>query len=154
MKKATSIAVFVLAFCLVAGHAPAKGKKKKIVIIEGTILAISPLMPPGAIVSPGVVSQYRLVKYKVARVCKGRYEGDEIVIDHLILSGKELADRKVGDRVYVGAWKTNEAAARRNYPGIREASDNISEFYDGGNVVMADSQPCSYNEQELLFVKK
>jgi hypothetical protein len=44
---------------------------------------------------------YRLVKYKVERVCEGEYSGSEIVANHLLVSGRELRGLKVGDVVCV-----------------------------------------------------
>jgi hypothetical protein len=31
--------------------------------------------------------------------CRGKFEGSEVVIDHVILTGEELKDRTVGDKV-------------------------------------------------------
>jgi transcription elongation GreA/GreB family factor len=38
---------------------------------------------------------------KIGRVCEGKYAGSEIVVDHLMMLGRELKGLKVGDVVCV-----------------------------------------------------
>jgi hypothetical protein len=77
-----------------------------------------------------------------------------MVIDHPILTGDDLKDRKVGDKVFVGAWRFKNLEPHYHYKGIREASEVVKEFYYGGNAVLANSSSCSYDEKEILLVKK
>jgi len=61
-------------------------------VIEGTL---EKLGPDTGMLS-GRIAVYRLAKYRVERVCEGNYDSKEIVVDHLILSGKEFEDISVG----------------------------------------------------------
>lgn len=100
------------------------------IVFEGLVERIS---PDSGILS-GNVAVYRLAKYRVKRICKGRYQGKRIVVDHLILTGKELEGIKVGDQVCVLAQKSNKILARFNANGIRRPSDRVKTFYVAGIV--------------------
>jgi len=63
---------------------------KKLVFV-GTIEAIA---PDTGILS-GDLAIYRLIKYRVERLCQGEYKREDIVVDHLIVTGKELEGLKV-----------------------------------------------------------
>lgn len=129
----------------------AKGREiKGLVIIEGTILKMSPPVPPS-----GVIGQYRLVKYRVERVCKGKYTEPELVVDHYSITGKELDDFKIGDRVYVPVTriKAKEMRERRSYEGIRSPSDAVNLFYTGIHAFHATVPNCSYDEHSLTTIK-
>lgn len=96
---------------------------------EGTVLRIGPHMPMS-----GGCAFYRLAKYRVDRVCSGRYFEPEIVVDNLVLTGKELDELSEGDRVWVTVTKSKEIFSRMNIEGIREESDKVDIFYEGGTV--------------------
>lgn len=78
----------------------------------------------------GRVAVYRLGKYRVDKVCKGKYDGSEIVVDHLVFTGKEFDGIKVNARVCVTAKITNKILARWNSEGIRSPSDDVKIFYE------------------------
>lgn len=80
---------------------------------------------------------YGLVKYKIERVCEGEYTGSEIVVDHLMISGRELKGLKVGDVVCVTVEKQKTISTRRNAPGIREPSEVANMFYRAQNLTRA-----------------
>jgi hypothetical protein len=135
---ATSFACFVLAGARVEGQTNRRPPIKVDVVIEGTVLNISPPTPVS-----GLVFYYRLVKYRVERVCKGKYAGAEIIVDHQIIAGSELDDVKVGDRVGVAVRRAESVAKRWDAEGIRDPSDVIKVFYVGGGVSPARDPVCS-----------
>jgi len=96
---------------------------------------------------PGYLSgdtpAYRLVKYRVERIITGRYVGKEIVVDHLILTGKELEGIKVDDRVCVKVRAYEKIELRVNAKGIRKASQAVRVFYIGGKVNHSKGEPCT-----------
>jgi hypothetical protein len=125
------------------------GKDDNAVIIEGVILDMSPVFGRG--LPSGVLPHYRLVKYRVERVCKGKYKGREVVIDHTLITGEELKDRKVGDRVYALVWRTKKKPGTiYTHPGIRDTTEGLKYQYVGGGVLPAASPGCSFDERKLL----
>ena len=101
-----------------------------IVTFEGTVKSVAP--DPGML--SGVLAVFRLAKYRVERVCQGSYSGKEIVVDHLILSGKELAGVNVGDRVCVSVRISDRIDARYDADGIRKPSDVVPTFFLGEGI--------------------
>ena len=73
-----------------SAHAQMKDSSEDIVFV-GTLQAIS---PDTGMVS-GDLAIYRLAKYHVQRLCRGQYKEKEIVVDHLIVTGRELEGVKV-----------------------------------------------------------
>lgn len=74
---------------------------------------------------------YQLAKYKVISVCQGEYDQQEIIVDHLILSGDELDNFRPGDRVRLVIKKSDTIFNRFNEEGFRNASDKVETFYIG-----------------------
>src|SRR5262245_42752544 len=97
---------------------------------EGLVSQIGP--DPGYL--SGGLPAYQLVKYRIQRIVSGRYEGREIVVDHLILTGKELEGIKVGARVRVTVRASEKIDLRVNAKGIRKASQVVKVFYIGEEV--------------------
>src|SRR5262245_2506490 len=95
---------------------------------EGVVLQIGP--DPGYL--SGDTPAYQLVNYRIERIITGRYEGKEIVLDHLILTGKELEGIKAGARVCVTVRVSKEIGLRVKAKGIRKASQAVKVFYIGG----------------------
>lgn len=129
--------LFVFAAALQGSGFASRDAKAKL-SFEGTVMKIGP-----PIFRSGFVTAYRLVKYRVERVCTGSYQQAEIVVDHLVLTGKELDGVNVGDRVYVTLKKAKKISPRYNVAGIREASDKLNVFYIGGTVSSAATSSCS-----------
>jgi len=77
----------------------------------------------------GVLAVYRLAKYRVDKVCEGKYDGREIVVDHLIFTAREFEGIKVNDRVCLTVEISNKVIVRYNAEGIRSASDDVKTFY-------------------------
>ena len=133
------ILILILTSILVAGAFPpvkADKSSSKDLVFEGTVLNIAPSVP-----ASGVFAFYRLAKYRVERVCRGRYTRSKIVVDHLSLSTKELDAIKVGDRVCLSVKPSQKIFTRTNVEGIREKSEKIKTFYIGGEVLPPGS-PC------------
>jgi hypothetical protein len=105
-------------------------------VFEGKILKIASPVP-----ASGQFAFYRLAKYRIERVCRGRYDGSEIVVDHLSLTTKELDGIRIGDRVCVTVRPSKRIFTRTNVEGIREESEKIKVFYIGGEVPPPNS-PC------------
>jgi hypothetical protein len=112
-----------------ARHADADDPSGKSLAFDGTVLKIAPPVP-----GSGGFAFYRLAKYRVERVCHGRYTKSEIVVDHLSLTGEELNSINVGDRVCAIAKASEKIFTRTNVEGIREESEDVGIFYTGGSM--------------------
>jgi len=88
---------------------------------------------PGA--PSGVLAVYQLAQYRVDQVCEGEYVRKEIVVDHLIGTGDELNNIRVGDRVCVSVKISKSILVRNDEEGFRSAAESIEEFYIGGRPV-------------------
>jgi hypothetical protein len=143
-KQCLSIfAVLVVTFMLIPGEAKTP-KKKADLIFEGTVLQMSPPVPP-----TGVLTHYRLVKYRVETVCKGKYSNKEILVDHFSLTGKELEGIKQGDRVFVAVDKAKDIPVRTEFQGLREPGDTVKIFYVGGGVAPPDTLSGSCSDKAI-----
>ena len=119
-------------------------KKKADIMFEGTVLQIGPSVPP-----TGVLTHYRLAKYRVERVCRGNYAGKEIIVDHFSLTGRELESVKVGDRVFVAVDKNKEIQLREDVAGLRESTDVVETYYIGGGVAPPDTVSGSCTDKAI-----
>ena len=92
----------------------------------------------------GVIAVYQLAKYRIVEVCTGEYTQPEIVVDHLLMTAKELNDLRVGDRVRLYIYRSKTILSRRNEEGFRKATDEVSEFYVGDKPMplSANCKPC------------
>lgn len=107
---------------------------------EGTLLQVGP--DPG--LRSGRFAVYRLAKYRVERVCEGKYDGSEVVVDHLVFDGKEFENINVGDRVCVTVKMSRRILARYDAEGIRSSSDVVPMFYIAADKIkpLSDSGSC------------
>ena len=122
-------------------YAPAvKEDGPELIVFQGRVIKLA--RDPGR--KSGGDLFYRLVKYKVERVCEGEYAGSEIVVDHLMMSGRELKGLKVGGIVCVTVEKRKTLLARWNAPGIREPSETVNVFYRDQNLTRG---LCRYRPQ-------
>lgn len=111
------------------------------IVIEGTLECLGP--DPGIV--SGVLAVYRLAKYRVERVVVGKYAESEIVVDHPILTGNELAGLSVTDRVCITAKISPEILQRWDAEGIRDPGEEVKTFYVAAYVVKLPSDgksPC------------
>ncbi len=96
------------------------------IVFEGTVEKLGP--DPGF--DSGLIAVYRLAKYRVDKVCEGEYQGNEIVVDQLILTRKEFEGINVNDRVCVTVTISNKILSRWNAEGIRSDSEDVKTFYE------------------------
>lgn len=136
--KRLAVLILIVPLCagLFVSHAAKRSKEKSDLIFEAIVLRLGPPTPP-----TGMVTHYRLAKYRVERVCHGRYAGAEIVVDHFSLTGRELEGIKEGDRVFVAVDKAKKIIARKDAEGIRDPSDEVKTFYIGGGVAPPKADP-------------
>lgn len=113
---------------------------KSEIVFEGTVLNLS---PPVAL--SGRVSTYRLVKYRVERVCRGKYERADIVVDHLIVTGRELEGIKAGDKVWLTVNATKKISPRYDADGIRDKAEAVDVFYVAKKLSRIPPSVCSLN---------
>lgn len=145
MTRYIVYSIICIVFLVVTAKAEKVTKPPKTdIVFEGTILQMAPPLPVS-----GMVFSYRLVKYRVERVCKGRYSSTEIIVDHQILAGTELDGVKVGDRVCVAVTKSKNVAKRWDIEGIRSPSDIVKLFYIGGGVARAQATSCFCLEEAI-----
>ena len=105
-------------------------------LFEGIVERLAP--DPGTL--SGRIAVYRLAKYRVKRVCEGKYERDEIVVDHLVFDGREFENVKIGDRVCVTVKITDRVLARYDADGIRSPADVIDTFYVAADRIVRSDQ--------------
>jgi hypothetical protein len=122
-----------------ASNIEGKSSINESLAFEGVVLQIGPF--PGYL--SGFLPAYQLVKYRIERIISGRYEGKEIVVDHLMITGKELEGIKVGDRVCVTALPSEKIELRVNAKGIRNASQAVNLFYIGDEVRLSKGKSCA-----------
>ncbi len=77
----------------------------------------------------GDIIAYRLVRYKIFQVKRGFYENKMIVVDHPIVSGKELESISVGDWVEVTVRQADSIDVRINSRGIRAPEQHLNTFF-------------------------
>jgi hypothetical protein len=130
----TTVCVALILVSSVLGKAPFD----EALAFEGVVSRIGP--DPGYL--SGDTPAYQLVKYRIERIITGRYEGNEIVVDHLILTRKELEGIKVGARVCVAVRASEKIWLRTNAKGIRKASQVVKLFYVGEKVNLSNGEPC------------
>jgi hypothetical protein len=114
-------------------------------VFEGTVIRLAQPTPAG-----GVLAVYRPAKCRVERVCKGKIEGREIVVDHYIITGKELDGVGVGDRISVAVYEADGVRTRWDVEGIRGTSDAVKMFYVGGGVAPVKPSPCRAGRDTLI----
>lgn len=95
------------------------------VVFIGTVKRVS----PGPVVLSGDIPSYRLVKYRINRVLVGEFFTRDIVVDHLILTGRELDGVKVGDKLKVRVRKVTSIDVRTNFTGIRERAEKVETYF-------------------------
>lgn len=79
--------------------------------------------PPIGAVS-GRSASYRMAKYSVIETIRGQLKKKEIVVAHLILTGRELDELRVGDHVLLRlgtSWHERRKNGRTVSYGMREA---------------------------------
>lgn len=126
--------VLLMAACHGTG---AKNEPPGTLTFEGTVEALAPDLG----ILSGRILVYRLAKYRVNKVCSGQYSGNEIVADHLILSGREFEGINVGDRVRVTVTVSDKIGTRFDSKGIRDQHDVVTVFFLGEEIRRLDKEP-------------
>ncbi len=111
--------------------------KDSLLVFEATVLRIGRRVP-----ASGRAAWYRLAKYRINRICRGEYQGTEIIVDHLSLTASELDGVKVGDRVCVVVNKSDTIAAEHYAKAIREYGEGVRIVYFGGQVISMKTSAC------------
>lgn len=124
------IILLLLSYCQSPRSASNESNK---IVFEGRVIKIAP--EPQAV--SGGAAVYRLVKYEVERVCRGKLNDKQIIVDHLILDRSELKGIKEGDLLCVEV-KTAKTLPTITYePGIRNKGEKVKTYYDGWNAPKA-----------------
>jgi len=130
--------VFVMIEC--ANIMPDPSHPKAEIVFEATVLKIGPPVP-----TSGRISAYRLVKYRVQKVCQGQYDRKEIIVDHLVLTGKELEGIEIGERVWLTVGIMKSISPRYDAEGIRDKSKRVTAFYIARSLSLIPPSVCSQN---------
>lgn len=137
------VAAAIIALCAAcsntqSGSFSEEDKSDQIILFRGTVISLAPTPGFGS----GIVAVYQLAKYRLDHLCRGHYEANEIVVDHLILTGTELESIKVGDTLCVLAHRSVTIPDRWNYPGIREKTDAVEAYYVGESARLGSDSEC------------
>ena len=135
-----AISLMLLMFS-VSCHQVNKGQEySDTLVFEATLKKLGPNLGFGS----GRFAALRLAKYRVDKVCSGKYEGTEIVVDHILFSGKEFEGVKENDRMCVTVKISRKVPMRNNADGIRSPSDVVETFYIAHEEVkpLSDSGSC------------
>lgn len=132
----------VLSFALPLLIVKCPGSKTETVLgstltFEGTLESLAPDLG----ILSGRIAVFRLAKYRVEKVCQGNYSGKEIIVDHLILSGREFDGVNLGDRVCISVKISDRIVTRYDAEGIRSPGDTVNIFFVGGEVAGRDQAP-------------
>jgi hypothetical protein len=124
---------------------PKPDKESCSLTFEGQVLEIGPAPTHGT----GIVRAFQLVKYRVLHSCQGlhvrrrcqeHFENKEIIVDHMLLSGDELKDLKIGDKVCVGVSKGKSKDSHFSDGVLRKESDEVETFYLALDVFIKNCQ--------------
>lgn len=140
MKLISRITLAALLFAAgLSYETPALTAKRPRLVFAGTALRVGTPVNRDS----GNVEVYQLVEYRVGEVCAGSYEGEKIVVDHLVLRPDDLKGLKVGDQVRVAASKSATIPLRYDDGEIRKTTDVVNVFYIGGNHLKPAANPCA-----------
>jgi hypothetical protein len=90
----------------------------------------------------GVFASYQLMEYNVIKVVKGNYADNKIIVDHLVLSGKELNGVKLGSKVCIEVTKIKNLPDRMDDNIVRRSEDKVDWFYLGRLYRPYKNSPC------------
>jgi hypothetical protein len=138
LRKLAIVLFIIFAFGeSMVGQISIKPSDEKI-LFEGRVLKIG---EKNELMS-GVFASYQLMEYKVVKVLKGNYADNKIVVDHLVLSGKELKGIKRGSKVCVEVIKTRNLPERMDDDIIRSSEDKVDWYYLGRLYRPYRKSPC------------
>ena len=134
--------LFALLLSITCQRATTQTATSATLLFEGTIEKMAPDLG----MLSGVITVYRPVRYRVEKVCRGEYKEKLIVVDHLILSGKELEGLSVGDRVCVSVTASDKIITRYDAEGIRNPSDIVKTFFVSDRTQPVNTSCCTEPE--------
>jgi hypothetical protein len=108
------LAVILLVFSASDVHAQGRGRSR-LMTFEGTLLKYSPWK-----FDCGRAFTHQVAKYRVDRVLSGKYDGDEIVVDHPACNGNVFKNVPVGSRVRITVRVLRTYPVHIYHPGIRD----------------------------------
>ncbi|HEX5875423.1 MAG TPA: hypothetical protein VFY60_12310 [Pyrinomonadaceae bacterium] len=143
---ASAISLMLLVFSAGCHQVNTGQEPSNILVFQGTLEKIGPEV--GAV--SGRFAILRLAKYRVDKVCRGKYDGTEIVVDHLIFSGTEFEGVKENDRMCVTVRISRKVPVRNDADGIRSPSDVVETFYIAEEEVkpLSDSGQCCEQDKQ------
>ena len=126
-----SVSKTLLFFCLLGiacgfNHAQ-KEDSDNTIVFEGTVARIGLKRKQLS----GVFAIYRLVEYDVTNVVRGKYVNEKMIVDHLVLTGREMKGLNVGSKVCVEVQKTRTVSERMDDDILRKSSDEVDWYYVG-----------------------
>lgn len=104
---------------------PVRMPSSNILVFEG---ALDKPRPELGFVS-GPIPVYRLAKYRMNKVCEGKLDESEIVVDHLVFTNKEFDGININDHVCMTVKVSNKIITRYDGEGIRSPSEDVKTFY-------------------------
>jgi hypothetical protein len=146
MRRSLALFMVICLLLLIPSPKLARSSKDKLIIIvfTGKLINLSPPVPPS-----GIWTQYRLAKYQVDQVCKGKFSQGEIVVDHFITSATEFDGVKLGDTVCVAVYQEKKISSRKNYVGIRGEDEQVKTYFIGSKIVSDQQADCRCAESAL-----
>jgi hypothetical protein len=90
----------------------------------------------------GVIANYQLMEYEVVKVLQGYYADNKMIVDHVVLTGKEIKGIKPGSRVCVEVRKIKNLPERTDDNIIRSSEDKVEWFYFGHLYRSYKKSPC------------
>jgi hypothetical protein len=128
MKKLFLLPLIAIAIFIASAMGQQNNRCALVVMAEVMNIEGHPIGPPS-----GIVASYRFASYSVIEVIKGQFAKKKINVAHLILTGNELEELRVGDKVLLCLNKPQNV------------------FHKKGRTISWDMRGADY-EGELLLV--
>jgi hypothetical protein len=139
-RRQLNIFLILLVFFITSINAQEKSQdlNGRRIIFKGTVLEIG--LSPNSV--SGGVEVYQLAKYRINQLILGEFDQSDVVVDHLILTGKELTKLRVGKQVCVSFLISAQIGKRYDDEALRKFSDNPKYFYIGTVLTNLRRSPC------------
>jgi hypothetical protein len=118
LRKLPLFVLILLIFFSVKAKAQEKNQCSLVVIAEVKNIEQHPIGAPS-----GRSANYRMADYSVVEIIKGKLKKKDISVSHLILTGKELDELKVDDKVLLclgESWHVSKRNGRTIAYGMNE----------------------------------
>lgn len=90
----------------------------------------------------GIFAIYRLMEYRVVKVLQGSCADNKIIVDHLVLSGKELKGINFNSKVCIEVTKVKTLPERMDDNIVRRSADKVDWYYLGRLYRPYNKSPC------------